>query len=171
MAAARNIRTATSPQMKGRRLSVTRRLSPARENTGNFKEAFYRLLTSVRMRLDRVGVNARLLPPYRDVKHAPVQARWRVERRPKAGGRMKSWHHIGWRYNGDMRRSNAALRLQASLLDEVRRVAETEGVALNQFINVAAAEKLSAIRTGDYFRERAERAGRGNAPAPGDELE
>jgi hypothetical protein len=84
---------------------------------------------------------------------------------------MKSWHHIGWRYNGDMRRSNAALRLQASLLDEVRRVAETEGVALNQFINVAVAEKLSAIRTGDYFRERAERAGRGNAPAPGDELE
>jgi hypothetical protein len=76
-----------------------------------------------------------------------------------------------------------ALRLQASLLDEVRRVAETEGVALNQFINVAVAEKLSAIRTDDYFRERAERgnvakakrilkrAGRGNAPTPGDELE
>jgi len=75
------------------------------------------------------------------------------------------------------------LRLQASLLDEVRRVAETEGVALNQFINVAVAEKLSAIRTDDYFRERAERgnvakakrilkrAGRGNAPTPGDELE
>jgi hypothetical protein len=82
-----------------------------------------------------------------------------------------------------MRRSNVALRLQASLLDEVRRVAETEGVALNQFINVAVAEKLSAIRTDDYFRERAERgnvakakrilkrAGRGNAPTPGDELE
>ena len=75
------------------------------------------------------------------------------------------------------------MRLQASLLDEVRRVAETEGVALNQFINVAVAEKLSAIRTDDYFRERAERgnvakakrilkrAGRGNAPTPGDELE
>ena len=82
-----------------------------------------------------------------------------------------------------MRRSNVALRLQASLLDEVRQVAETEGVALNQFINVAVAEKLSAIRTDDYFRERAERgnvakakrilkrAGRGNAPTPGDELE
>ena len=75
------------------------------------------------------------------------------------------------------------MRLQASLLDEVRRVAETEGVALNQFINVAVAEKLSAIRTAEYFRERAERgnvakakrilkrAGRGNAPTPGDELE
>ena len=82
-----------------------------------------------------------------------------------------------------MRRSNVALRLQASLLDEVRRVAETEGVALNQFINVAVAEKLSAIRTDDYFRERAERgnvakakrilkrAGRGNTPVQGDEIE
>lgn len=82
-----------------------------------------------------------------------------------------------------MRSSNVALRLQVSLLNEARRVAETEGVALNQFINVAVAEKLSAIRTDDYFRERAERgdvprakrilkrAGRGNAPAPGDELE
>ena len=82
-----------------------------------------------------------------------------------------------------MRRSNVALRLQASLLDEVRRVAETEGVALNQFINVAVAEKLSAIRTAEYFRERAERgnvarakrilkqAGRENPPAQGDELE
>ena len=75
------------------------------------------------------------------------------------------------------------MRLQASLLDEARRVAETEGVALNQFINVAVAEKLSALRTAEYFRQRAERgdigkakrilkrAGRGNAPAAGDELD
>ena len=82
-----------------------------------------------------------------------------------------------------MRKSNVALRLQASLLDEARRVAETEGVALNQFINVAVAEKLSALRTEDYFRERAERgnvvkakrilkrAGRGNSPVPGDEID
>lgn len=81
-----------------------------------------------------------------------------------------------------MRRSNVALRLQESLLEEARRVAEVEGVALNQFINVAVAEKLSALRTEDYFRERAKRAnvarakqvlkraGRGNAPVPGDEL-
>jgi hypothetical protein len=81
-----------------------------------------------------------------------------------------------------MRRSNVALRLQESLLDEARRVAEAEGVALNQFINVAVAEKLSALRTEDYFRERArrgsvvkaqrllKRAGRGSAPVVGDEL-
>lgn len=82
-----------------------------------------------------------------------------------------------------MRRSNVALRLQNSLLDEARRVSEAEGVALNQFINVAVAEKLSALRTDDYFRERArrgdaakakrilKRAGRGNPPVPGDELD
>jgi len=57
-----------------------------------------------------------------------------------------------------MTRSNVALRLQTSLLDEARRVAQSEGVALNQLINVAVAEKLSALRTEDYFRERAGRA-------------
>jgi hypothetical protein len=74
----------------------------------------------------------------------------------------------------DMRRSNVALRLQESLLEEARRVSEAEGVALNQFINVAVAEKLSALRTDDYFRERAQRGriapARGNAPVAGDEL-
>ena len=50
-----------------------------------------------------------------------------------------------------MRRSNVALRLQESLLDEARRVAESEGVALNQFVNVAVAEKLSALRAEEYF--------------------
>ena len=81
-----------------------------------------------------------------------------------------------------MRKSNFALRLQQSLLDEARKVAETEGVALNQFINVAVAEKLSALRTEDYFRERVaradipraldilSRAGKGNPPVKGDEL-
>jgi hypothetical protein len=46
-----------------------------------------------------------------------------------------------------MRKSNFALRLQPSLLDEARQMAEAEGVALNQLINVAVAEKLSALRT------------------------
>jgi hypothetical protein len=80
-----------------------------------------------------------------------------------------------------MRRSNVALRLQTSLFEEAKRVAESEGVALNQLINVAVAEKISALRTEDYFRERAERAdiqkakqilkraGRGNPPVKGDE--
>jgi HicB family len=62
-----------------------------------------------------------------------------------------------------MRKSNFALRLQPSLLDEARRLAEREGVALNQLINVAVAEKLSALRTEEYFAERAVRADVGEA--------
>jgi hypothetical protein len=81
-----------------------------------------------------------------------------------------------------MRRSNFALRLQPSLLEEARKLAEQEGVAVNQLINVAVAEKLSALRTEAYFRERASRAdlgrarkvlsraGKGNPPVAGDEL-
>lgn len=81
-----------------------------------------------------------------------------------------------------MRKSNFALRLQPSLLEEARKLAEEEGVALNQLINVALAEKLSALRTRSYFAERAaranipkafailERAGRGKPPIKGDEL-
>jgi len=78
-----------------------------------------------------------------------------------------------------MRRSNVALRLQTSLLEEARRVSEAEGVALNQFINVAVAEKVSALRTEEYLRERGargnvtkakrllKRAGRGTPPSLG----
>jgi predicted HicB family RNase H-like nuclease len=46
-----------------------------------------------------------------------------------------------------MRKSNFALRLQPSLMEEARKTAESEGVALNQLINVAVAEKISALRT------------------------
>jgi hypothetical protein len=81
-----------------------------------------------------------------------------------------------------MRRSNFALRLQPSLLEELRKAAESEGVALNQLINVAVAEKVSALRTEEYFQERGrranraetlrilERAGKWNSPVEGDEL-
>ena len=54
-----------------------------------------------------------------------------------------------------MRKSNLALRLQPSLLAEARKVAEAEGVAVYELINVAVAEKLSALRTEEYFAERA----------------
>src|SRR5207244_3032929 len=81
-----------------------------------------------------------------------------------------------------MRKSNFALRLQPSLLDEARKLAEEEGVALNQLINVAVAEKLSALRTERAIAERAaradipkalrilRRAGAGRPPMKGDEL-
>jgi hypothetical protein len=57
-----------------------------------------------------------------------------------------------------MTQANYALRLQASLKGEAERVAKQEGTTLNQFINVAVAEKLSALRTKEYFNERAKRA-------------
>jgi hypothetical protein len=81
-----------------------------------------------------------------------------------------------------MRRSNFSLRLQPSSLEEARKAAESEGVALNQLINVAVAEKVSALRTEEYFLERSrranraetlrilERAGKGNPPMEGGEL-
>lgn len=81
-----------------------------------------------------------------------------------------------------MRRSNFALRVPPSLLAEARKAAESEGVALNQLITLALAEKVSALRTQDYFEERARRAdrskvdrvlaraGKGNPPMEGDEL-
>jgi hypothetical protein len=56
--------------------------------------------------------------------------------------------------------SNYALRLQASLMDELRTVVEEEGTTINQFINVAVAEKLAALRTERYFQERAAQANR-----------
>lgn len=81
-----------------------------------------------------------------------------------------------------MRRSNFTLRVPPTLLAEARKAAESEGVALNQLITLALAEKVSAMRTGEYFGERARRAsssrvsrilgcvGKGNPPIEGDEL-
>jgi predicted HicB family RNase H-like nuclease len=45
------------------------------------------------------------------------------------------------------------LRLQPSLLEELRKAAELEGVPLNQLINLAVAEKVSALRTKEYSGE------------------
>jgi hypothetical protein len=81
-----------------------------------------------------------------------------------------------------MRRNNFALRLQPSLLEEARDLAKAEGVALNQFINVAVAEKVATMRTVAFFAERSKcadipraleilrKAGAGNPPIEGDEL-
>lgn len=81
-----------------------------------------------------------------------------------------------------MKKSTFALRLNPSLMREARKVAKADGVAVNQLINVAVAEKVSALRTEEYFAERAAKgdikralrflasAGKGNAPLPGDEL-
>jgi hypothetical protein len=51
-----------------------------------------------------------------------------------------------------------ALRLPASLKREVENVASDDGTTLNQFIVTAVAEKISALRTADFFEERRKRA-------------
>jgi hypothetical protein len=74
------------------------------------------------------------------------------------------------------------LRVPPTLLAEARKAAESEGMALNQLITLALAEKVSAMRTEEYFEERARRAdparvnrilarvGKGIPPVEGDHL-
>jgi hypothetical protein len=81
-----------------------------------------------------------------------------------------------------MRDNNFSLRLQRSLMEEARKAAASEGVSLNQLINVAVAEKVSALRTEIYLYERIRRADheetlrildravRGNPPMEGDKV-
>lgn len=56
------------------------------------------------------------------------------------------------------RTSNYALRLLSSLKAEAERFAREDGATLNQFINLAVAEKLAALNTDALLRERAGRA-------------
>jgi hypothetical protein len=53
--------------------------------------------------------------------------------------------------------SNYALRLPSSLKAEAEVVAREDGTTLNQFIVSAVAEKLAALKTADFFAERAKR--------------
>ena len=57
-----------------------------------------------------------------------------------------------------MRQSSFPLRLASSLQEEARKTAKSGGISLNQLINLAVAEKISALRTEEFFRERGARA-------------
>ncbi|MDD2864540.1 MAG: toxin-antitoxin system HicB family antitoxin [Methylococcales bacterium] len=50
--------------------------------------------------------------------------------------------------------TNYALRVPESLFSYARQVAEEEHVSMNQFFVTAIAEKVSALKTEAYFRER-----------------
>jgi len=54
----------------------------------------------------------------------------------------------------DRRTSAYALRLPASIKAEAERLAAMDGTSLNQFVTVAVAEKVAALRTADFFAER-----------------
>ncbi len=53
--------------------------------------------------------------------------------------------------------STLSIRLPESLHKQVKELARTEGISMNQFIALAVAEKLSALMTVDYLEERAKR--------------
>jgi hypothetical protein len=77
--------------------------------------------------------------------------------------------------------ANYALRVPDSLFNYARRVADEDKVSMNQFFVTAIAEKVSALKTAQFFRERAARGDLANfdayfakspnvPPMPGDEL-
>ena len=51
-----------------------------------------------------------------------------------------------------------SLRLPESLHRRVREMAKQEGISMNQFVALALAEKVSALDTIDYLRQRAVQA-------------
>lgn len=66
------------------------------------------------------------------------------------------------------------IRLPESLHKEIKQLARAEGISINQFLTLAAAEKVSALRTIDYLREEAAKGSRADfdaflAAVPGDE--
>ncbi|MFO7679614.1 MAG: YlcI/YnfO family protein [Chloroflexota bacterium] len=57
------------------------------------------------------------------------------------------------------------IRLPVSLHREIKELAKEEGVSINQFLTLAAAEKISALRTVDYLRAEAEKGSRADFEA------
>jgi len=53
-----------------------------------------------------------------------------------------------------------SLRLPTSLHRKLAEVAKSEGISINQLINSAVAEKMSALLTEEYLATRAKRASR-----------
>jgi hypothetical protein len=75
-----------------------------------------------------------------------------------------------------------ALRLPVSLKGAVEQISKRDGTSMNQFLVVAAAEKIAAMETERFFAERSERADDaaflrllnrdgGEAPRPEDALD
>jgi hypothetical protein len=54
--------------------------------------------------------------------------------------------------------STYPLRLPRSLKEAVERISREDGTSINQFVAMAVAEKVSALRTASYFADRQARA-------------
>ena len=77
--------------------------------------------------------------------------------------------------------SALSLRLPDSIHRHIKEISKKEGVSINQFISSAVAEKISAIMTEEYLKNRAKNAKKydynkilnkvpDRDPFPGDEL-
>jgi hypothetical protein len=51
--------------------------------------------------------------------------------------------------------STLSLRLPDSLHEQVKLLAKKDGISINQFVSSAVAEKMSALLTEEYLKERA----------------
>lgn len=56
--------------------------------------------------------------------------------------------------------STMTVRLPESLHDQLKELAKAEGISINQFLVVAAAEKMSALKTVEYLESEAKLANR-----------
>ena len=56
--------------------------------------------------------------------------------------------------------STLTVRLPKSLHAKIKELAQAEGISMNQFLVVAAAEKMSALLTEDYLAREAQRGKR-----------
>ena len=77
--------------------------------------------------------------------------------------------------------STLSLRLPESLHKQLRELAKSEGISINQLAASALGEKMAALMTQDYLEQRAQRGSRSkfekalskvkdNAPEPHDKL-
>lgn len=56
--------------------------------------------------------------------------------------------------------SNLTVRLPDSLHEKLKELAKADGVSINQFMVLAAAEKMSALATEDFLRKEAKKGSR-----------
>ncbi len=56
--------------------------------------------------------------------------------------------------------SALSLRLPKTLHEQLRELAQEEGISVNQFVMLAVAEKVASISTIDYLEKRAKRGSR-----------
>jgi uncharacterized protein (DUF1778 family) len=56
--------------------------------------------------------------------------------------------------------SALSLRLPKTLHEQLREVAQDEGISINQFVMLAVAEKVASLSTIEYLEKRAKRGSR-----------